>query len=343
MENKRTKNLSLYENSVYKRVALAEKLPLKTPFSVDYFLINTCNLRCIFCGYSSPLKEYDFRKRVVLSFDLFKKSIDDMKNFPEKIKTIHFMGYGEPLLHPEIAKMVAYAVESKISEKVDIITNGVLLSRKISNELIAAKLDWLRISVNGLSSNDYRKNCNTNIDFKKFVDNISYFYNNRHSTKVYVRILDYMVATEKRKKMFYNIFRPITDALSIECLADHTEGINFYEISRGITGLTIRGFKRHDLEVCPMPFYFIRINPDGGCTPCCEPRFKISLGNISKSSLPEIWNGPKFNRFRYLMLKRGIKNIKGICRRCRSYIVASTPEDILDSEIARLKQLYATK
>lgn len=342
MTTKRINASSIYNDSAYARVTLAEKLPLKTPFSVDYFLVNACNLRCVFCGNSSSGEEYKFHERRILVFSLFKKSIDDMKKFPDRIKTIHFMGYGEPLLHKNVADMVAYAVSSNVAEKIDIITNGTLLSNKISDNLIAAKFNWLRISVNGLSSDEYKSNCNANIDFKKFVDNIAYFYNNRGSTKVYIKILDYMVATEKRKRMFYDIFESICDALSVEHLGDYVEGVDFQKISGDITDLSLRGLKKCDPKVCPMPFYMIRINPDGNCTPCHEPRLKVSLGNISKSSLPDIWNGMKFNRFRYAMLD-GANNMSGVCKICRGYIHSASPEDILDNDADRLKQLYAPR
>jgi radical SAM protein with 4Fe4S-binding SPASM domain len=262
-----------------------------------------------------------------------------MKKFSEKIKTIHFMGYGEPLLHNCVADMVAYAVSGNVAEKVDVVTNGTLLSNKVSDNLIAAKLDWLRISVNGLSSQEYKKNCGANVDFNKFVDNIAYFFKNRGNTKVYIKIFDYMVATLKRKKIFYDIFEPICDVLSVEYLGDYVEGIDFRRISGNITGLSLRGTEKCNQKVCPMPFYMLRINPDGNCTPCCEPRLKVSLGNISEIPLSDIWNGMKFKRFRYAMLD-GTNKMSGVCKACRSYISSTYQEDVLDNDADRLKQFY---
>jgi radical SAM protein with 4Fe4S-binding SPASM domain len=333
---------SIYSDNGYARVRLADKLPLQTPFSVDYFLINACNLRCVFCGYSSPLEKYKHHQRLALDIDLFKKSIDDLKAFPDKIKAIHFLGYGEPLLHEKLPEMVAYAVQSQVAEKVDVITNGTLLTNKISNDLIAAKLDWLRISVNGISADDYKKNCGANIDFANFLDNITYFYNNRQKTKLYIKIFDYMVADEKSKKTFYDLFEPICDALSIEHVGAYVEGIDFNTISREITGLSTRGAKMPEQKICPMPFYMLRINPDGNCTPCCELMLNFSLGNISETSLPDIWNGKKFDRFRYAMLG-GVNNTDGVCNGCKIFKHATCPEDLLDSDVNRLKPIYASE
>lgn len=339
MTEKKEKTSSIYSDNAYTRVRLADKLPIKTPFSVDYFLVNACNLRCVFCGYSSPLEKYKQRKRMTLDLGLFKKSIDDMKKFPDKVKAIHFLGYGESLLHEQLSDMVAYAVRSNVAEKVDVITNGTLLTNKISDDLIATKLDWLRISVNGMSADDYKNNCGVNIDFKNFLDNITYFYNNRKSTKIYIKIFDYMVATEKSKKKFYDMFEPICDALSIEHVGAYVEGVDFNAISDDITGLSTRGVEMCDQKVCPMPFYMLRINPDGNCTPCCELMLNFSLGNISETSLPDIWNGIKFNRFRYSMLD-GVNNATGVCKGCKIYKHATCPEDTLDNDVDRLKHIY---
>lgn len=340
MITERKNTTSIYDDNAYARTVFAEKLPLKTPFAVDYFLVNACNIRCVFCGYSSLLEEYKYPERKVLDFALFKKSIDDMKEFSGKIKAVHFAGYGEPLLHRKVSDMVAYAVGSNVAEKVDIITNGTLLSNKLSDDLIAAKLDWLRISVNGLSTDEYNKNCGTNIDFKKFVDNIAYLYKKRSRTKIYIKIFDYMVATKERKRTFYDMFEPISDALSIEYVGSYIDGVDFHRITRDVTGLSTRGVEMGDQKVCPMPFYMLRINPDGNCTPCCESRFKIRLGNVAKTSLLNIWNGKTFNRFRYAMLG-GTKNISGVCRKCKIYAHATCPEDLLDNDADRLKQFYS--
>ena len=88
-----------------------------------------------------------------------------------------------------------------------------------------------------------------------------------------------------------------------------------------------------------MPFYMLRINPDGSCTPCCDIIFRASLGNVSETSLPDIWNGKKFNQLRSEMLK-GVKNVNGICKKCRTFAHATCAEDILDNDAERLKQFY---
>jgi MoaA/NifB/PqqE/SkfB family radical SAM enzyme len=50
-----------------------------------------------------------------IDFELYKKCIDDLCKFPEKIKMLRFAGTGEPLLHKDIVKMVKYAAERQVA------------------------------------------------------------------------------------------------------------------------------------------------------------------------------------------------------------------------------------
>lgn len=322
-----------------KRRPLVDLLPLTTPLAVDYFLVNACNLSCVFCGHASADEGYKFHERARLDFDVFRKSIDDMRGFAERIKTIHFMGYGEPMLHRRLPDMVAYAVASRVADKVDVISNGIALSRKVADRLVAAGLDWLRISVNGLSAQEYAKNCGAKVDFEKFLDNLRYFYENRGNTRVYVKILDYMVDTDERKGMFHDLFGPISDSLGIEYLGDWVKGIDYAAITGNVTGLSQRGTHKCAMRVCPQPFYMLRINPDGNCTPCCEPRLRTPAESVLEHTVPEIWNGAKFRAFRLAMLD-GSDRMSGVCRDCRAYLSTAYPEDVIDGEAERLKPLY---
>lgn len=78
---------------------------------------------------------------------------------------------GEPLLHQDIAKMVAYASSNKI--KTVIFTNAVLLDRKRSLELLESGLDLLVISIDGIKKTfeDIRRGAT----FEQIISNIFTF------------------------------------------------------------------------------------------------------------------------------------------------------------------------
>lgn len=113
-----------------KRTVLSNVLPLDTPYAVTIFPIYACNFKCNYCLHSlTGNARGHISDKISMDFDLYKKCIDDIATFPRKLKVLHFIGYGEPLLHHEISKMVAYAVEKKVADVVDIVTNGAFIPR----------------------------------------------------------------------------------------------------------------------------------------------------------------------------------------------------------------------
>ena len=107
-----------------KRMRLADALPLDTPFSVQIFPVYGCNLACAYCIHSVPPAERGFvAGKVMLDDALYKKCIDGLTEFPRPLKMLRFAGTGEPLLHPHITDMVAYAREKEVAETIDIVTN----------------------------------------------------------------------------------------------------------------------------------------------------------------------------------------------------------------------------
>jgi MoaA/NifB/PqqE/SkfB family radical SAM enzyme len=67
--------------------------------------------------------------------------------------TVFFGGFGEPLAHPEIVSMVARARSA--GARVELITNGTLLTPEVSRRLIAARLDRLWVSLDGARPESY--------------------------------------------------------------------------------------------------------------------------------------------------------------------------------------------
>ena len=323
------------------RTRLSTSLPLQAPFLVQIFPVYACNCKCQFCIYSLEKDQRGFISDVKLIKEkMFVKAIEEMKLFPKKIKMLRFAGIGEPLLHSNISKMIKIAKDANVADRVDIVTNGIMLNKSISNELIEAGLSTLRISVNGLNASDYKKNCGIDIDFDKYVEEIRYFYQNRGNTKVYIKIIDYMVGDESKKQEFYNLFDSISDTLAIEHLTPTVESVNI----QGIVGSrelkqTQCGGEVLNANVCPQPFYMMQINPDGKVVPCCSMEYPCIVGDLNTEKLNEVWQKEQFNSFRREMLKDR-KHASNVCEKCCLYKYGLYQEDILDSEAEELLKLY---
>jgi MoaA/NifB/PqqE/SkfB family radical SAM enzyme len=325
----------------YQRSELATCLPLSTPFALHIFPSNRCNLKCGYCIHSlqpDMMASIGFKK-IVMDFGLFTKCIEDAGRFPNKLKVIILAGWGEPLTHPRITEMVELAKRKNVAERIEIVSNGVLLTPNLSLKLIDAGLDRIRISIQGIDSVRCRDVAGAGIDFEALVDNIRYFYTHRKQSKVFVKTVDAAVPTEPDVETFHRIFGEICDEIAIEQVVpmireiDHTKfGSEFNKRHCGGEAIPV--------SVCPFPFYMSVIQADGSYTPCCSPQLPLDLGNVGETALTDLWNGRRLRIFRaaHLSGKRGRSPICGGCSRPYYDLQQG---DNLDEYTERLLPLYS--
>jgi MoaA/NifB/PqqE/SkfB family radical SAM enzyme len=108
---------------------------------------NQCNLDCRTC----IRKSWD-ESPGRMSMELFASIMDGLKEFSPP-PALFFGALGEPLLHPDIVDMVVQAKASGSS--VELITNGTLLTKSLSTQLIDAGLDMLWVSLDGTTPESY--------------------------------------------------------------------------------------------------------------------------------------------------------------------------------------------
>ena len=326
-----------------KREPLAEKLPLKLPYLIQIFPVYACNFKCEYCLHSLDRSLHGYiSDETFMSWELYTKVIDDIKKTDERIKMLRFAAIGEPLLHPQIAEMVAYARQSDIADSIDIVTNGSLLRKELSDKLISAGLSKLRISLEGLSSKEYREHTSANVDFPEMVENIRYFYERCKGTQttMYIKIIDYMVQSEEQQNEFLRLFSPITHSIAIEHLTPTIEEIDYAKVSHGMkTNKPQNGSVLLESRICSQPFYMMQVNPDGNVVPCCSMKYPCVLGNVKEMSLQDIWQGAKYRGFQRKMLE-GVGEAAAVCGKCTLYRYDMHEEDRLDADANRLKSSY---
>lgn len=314
------------------RTALAKVVPLQTPFLVQIFPVYGCNFRCNYCIHSVPKTKRNFVSDTVkLDISLHQKCIDDLQQFPTKVKMLRYAATGEPLLHGKIIEMIRYAKDANVADSVDIVTNGSLLTPMLSDGLVGAGLDWLRVSVQGMDSAAYKKIAQVKFDFEKLVENLTYAYNNRGDTKIFIKTID-IDLSEEDKNEFYSLFGNISDKIAIDQLSQATSHIDYSKLSSKELTATQHGGPVINAQVCPQPFYMIQLNPDGNFVPCCAMETVSVLGNVNQQSIVDVWNGSKMREFQKMMLMKE-KHKNGICANCEVYKYGMFPSDVLDDDV----------
>lgn len=323
------------------RKCLAEKLPLNTPYLVQIFPVYACNFKCNYCVFSVPKHGRGYLSdEKFLDFALFRKCVDDIAMFADSIKMLRFAGTGEPLLHPDLAKMIEYAATKGIAESIDVVTNGSLLSNKMSEDLVSAGLSRIRISIQGVTREKYKNVTGNYSDIEQIVSNVSYLYKIREKTEVYVKIISSAMDNAGEQQLFEEMFSPIADIISVENIIPATHLIDYSTISTVASmQKTQNSAPLTEADVCPQPFYMLQVNPDGMVVPCCAMESPLTLGNISDVSVCDIWFGKAINDFRIKHLKK-LRCTNKVCRLCQQFKYAMLPDDYLDSDAERLQRFF---
>lgn len=325
------------------RVPLNDAIPLRTPFSVYIFPTNHCNFRCTYCAHSLETKDFQAQygfSPETMSMDTYCRTVDHLTEFPDQLKTLSLTGQGEPLLHPQLSEMVAYAKEKQISRRIEFMSNGALLRPNLSQALVDAGLDGIRISLQGLSSRKYAEVCGAKLDFEQLVEQIAWLYAHKKQCDVFVKIMD-TVLEPGEEKQFYDTFSPIADRVYIEQCRPVYAGVSSTEQISTEADRYGR-FHRHR-TVCPLCFFMLGVFPNGDVYPCETIYRPAYLGNVRQDRLFELWNGGKLHDFWKMQLE-GRRKENPHCAQCCAPDDVSHPEDELDNSadvlLERLEKLW---
>lgn len=309
------------------RTKLETVIPLRTPFIINIDPSDTCNFQCKFCptGDRELMKKTVGRNHGIMDFELYKKIIDNICEFEDKVKVIRLYKDGEPLLNPHFAEMVRYAKQSGCCDRVDTTTNASLLTHEVSDKIIDAGLDRINISIEGVNEKQYFDFSKYKLKYNDLVDNIRYFYEHKTSTEMIVKI-NGDILTEEQKQFFLDTFGDITDGIFIESIMDCWPTFEQKKVKvnekRGIYGQAIK-----EVLVCPYMFYSFAVNSDGTISLCfLDWHRKLVIGDAKIQSVKEVWQGDKMKEYQKLFLQ-GKRKTHPICAEC-GQLRQGQPDDI---------------
>ena len=127
------------------RVMVLGMLSTRRPLLVHIVPMRRCNLACAYYN------EYDNVSKPVPVEEMFQR-IARLASFGTAMITI---SGGEPLMHPELDKIVTYA--RKRGMVVGVLTNGYLLTEQRIKRLNAAGLEYLQISIDNVNPDEVSK------------------------------------------------------------------------------------------------------------------------------------------------------------------------------------------
>lgn len=269
-----------------KSSTLRNRLPL-CPSILWIELTNKCNLHCSTCSRNTlgrPLVEMDWR--------LFKKIARQAAQY--HIRRVKLNRFGEPLLHPEVHRMTGY-VKSLGVPWVFFATNGTLLDAATQKAVLESGLDLLAVSIDGFTADTYeriRRGARLE-EVRQNVEDLIHLRNNSRKKRPLVQVNAILTKeNEHELPALVRYWNNRADFVNIMCYTglsadEHPFLDNAQALQRA--------------RPCEFLTSSLLVLANGDVTVCCaDYNGELSVGNVERENLGELWNGERYRRIRTL-------------------------------------------
>ena len=272
-------------------------------------ITNVCNLSCNFCPKTS-------RNLKFMDKESFEHIVKNIRPYTEHV---YFHLMGEPFLNKELEHFLEISKENQL--KVNITTNGTLIS-EVKNILINAQaLRQVNISLHSFEANEEQ------IDLNEYINNIINFVKEAtEKTNIIcsLRLWNLDTRYSASNNLNIDIFELLEQEFELNCdLKECLKEKNSFKLKNNVYISMGEKFKWPSLneeELGERAFCYglrdqIGILVDGTVVPCClDSEGSIPLGNIFYSSLEEILSSKRakeiYDGF------SGRKAVEELCKRC---------------------------
>lgn len=269
-------------------------------------ITNICNLQCSFC----PEVE---RPKNVMDPRQFAYIIEQAAPMAKQL-CLHLMG--EPLLHPEIDKLLGMA--SNVNAPVNLTSNGLLLPKKINIVLEAKSLRQINLSLQSYKDNYPDKSLEQYLDL--MLDQVDILREKRSDLYINLRLWNQGVADTETEEILCYLEKRYQ--ISIKRTVD-VGGIKSKKILDKVYLHFDSRFEwpsmdlpsNGDIGFCHALSSHIGIHADGTVVPCClDKEAQLPLGNIFEKQLSEILLG---DRAQWMLAGFNRGELKEeLCKRC---------------------------
>jgi MoaA/NifB/PqqE/SkfB family radical SAM enzyme len=283
------------------------------PKMLSLELSSACNANCIMCPHGEMT-----RKKGNMSLETLNKIIKDCQGQP--LKKINLFWFGDSFCNRNAVEYIRAARKGLPGVKLYISTNAGLLSKEISQTIIDEDLlDVINFDIDGIKKETY-EGIRRNLNYEEVVENVEYFLRykkEKGKTKPQTRVtIIKMVPTEGEIEEFIKKWKPLVDKVDVN---DYNTWLGTQD-DRNVGESRQRSLGGNFDFACLHPWDELVISAEGIAGLCClDYDLKAVVGDISKESIKEIWQGEKMNNYRNKMLNLDYDSID-VCKTCNAYI-----------------------
>ncbi len=306
----------------------SKKTILKSCPSVIHFDVsNTCVLHCPLCATGRRVRS---QTKGVMKFDDFKEVFD---KFKDKLFFVWLYNWGEPLLCPDLFKIVDYCHKNNVGVRLH--SNLNYYNEKILKNLVAYRVDYISLSIDGFSQKNYqfyRRGGN----LKKVLDGIKKIqkYKNESNSRYPVLVWQYLInsrnldevsqarsfAEENGIDVFGAI--PLTLYTDIESRYNKKNYKKFL-LGTGVSESDVRNFRYH--LPCRYLWCSLVFNPDLSYSPCpAIYKDKHTFGKYTGKEIKSMVNSKVYTESRKLFSIKGYQpKVFTPCGKCNRILSQS--------------------
>ena len=260
-----------------------------------------CNYRCVFC-YQTDNK---FNKRSNgymghMSYKTFKLLIDQAEG---NIEFISLASRGEPLLCPDIKKMLKYTTNKFLNLKIN--TNASLLDEEMAHSILNSGVKTLVFSADAADSKLYSK-LRVNGKLEKIIKNIKQFnkIKNKHysNSKIITRVSGVKVNSKQKLDDMEKYWGDLVDQVAF---VNYVPWENVYQQSNTFID-----------KPCSDLWRRMFVWWDGKINPCdVDYKSELALGEMKNKNISKLWKSQKYNFIRQQHEKK-LRSKISPCNKC---------------------------
>lgn len=263
-------------------------LTINSLFQVEFDVTNRCNANCIFCFQGEHKKP-----QIELSTVEIKAILNDLRNMG--VYSIGFSG-GEPFCRDDFLDILQYARD--LHFRISIITNAMLIDRKIIEKLNEISIERITISFHSIIPNNYSFlfGIKDKSNYDKVIDNIKYMVDLKMNIGIAVTVTKHNVNELSNIQHFFNELGITNVNISFNTLLQGKKQIDsllpsYEEMmkQKSVFRLSEKAlFDRKKDEIrCIAGRTSCSIDSSGNVYPCTF--FNTPIGNLKRTSIKVLW------------------------------------------------------